>query len=134
MSSVLSASMGVLPLERCWMVLEQQESLPKKKKGRATELSDAIGCLLFVIYRMNAPQPPRIPKCERVRYAGLRSEGEQAWERVDTNDWVKFVSFVHSFYFPDPCDRLKKKNRITGLMEHTLDPPLSKMCGLHISK
>ena len=67
--------------------------------------------LLYVIYRMNAPRPPQIPKYEHV---WLRSQEEQAWELVDTDDWVIFVSFVNSFYFLDPCDRLKKKKKTTA--------------------
>ena len=82
----------------------------KKKKAleRLNPVTPSEASLLYVIYRMNAPRPPRIPKCERVQHAGLRSEEEQACERVDTNDWVNFVSFVSSFYFLDPCDHFKK--------------------------
>ena len=91
----------------------QEKQKKKQKKTTTIERLNSVTpspvTPLFVIYRMNAPQQPWIPKCERVRHAGLRSEGEQAWERVDTNDWVKFVSFVNSFYFPDPRDRLKEK-------------------------
>ena len=107
----LSATMCLLPLERCWAVLEQRESLLKKKKNIVEQLNPVAPLdagLLYVIHRMNALRPRRIPDCEQVR-VGLRSDEDQVWQGVDTNDWVTFVSFENSFYSPDPCDQLKKK-------------------------